>query len=117
MVLSNLDRELLARVLAGTEGAWEDFVDRFLPLIVHVVEHTGKIRLGKLPSQWRDDLVVEVLLALTDKKNRLLHQFQGQSSLGSYLVVIARRVAAKKLRKMRNVTPLPNMVARPTTGT
>ncbi len=103
MVLSDLDRTLLNRCLARAEGAWEDFLDRYLPLIVHVVNSTAKLRFDRLPDQWRDDVVAEVLLTIVDKNFDVLRQFQGQSSLGTYLVVIARRVAARKISKMRRL--------------
>ena len=101
MVLSDLDRALLARCLTGAEGAWEDFVDRFIALITHVVGTTGKSRLGQIPDQWRDDIVAEVLLTLVDNDFAVLRQFRGQSSLGTYLVVVTRRVAVRKLSKMK----------------
>jgi RNA polymerase sigma-70 factor, ECF subfamily len=103
VVLSDLDRTLLNRCLSGAEGAWQDFLDRYLPLIIHVVNSTAKLRFEKLPDQWRDDLVAEVLLVIVDKDFEVLRQFQGQSSLGTYLVVIARRVAARKISKMRRL--------------
>lgn len=101
MVLSDLDRALLARCLSGADGAWEDFVDRFIALITHVVSSTGKLRLGQIPDQWRDDIVAEVLLTLVDNDFAVLRQFRGQSSLGTYLVVVSRRVAVRKLSKMK----------------
>jgi RNA polymerase sigma-70 factor, ECF subfamily len=103
VVLSDLDRTLLNRCLAGAEGAWQDFLDRYLPLLIHVVNSTARLRFEKLPDQWRDDLVAEVLLVLVDKDFEVLRQFQGQSSLGTYLVVIARRVAARKIIKIRQL--------------
>lgn len=103
MVLSDLDRSLLQRCLDGTEGAWQEFLDRYLPLLIHVVNSTARLRFEKLPDQWRDDLVAEVLLVLVDKDFEVLRQFQGQSSLGTYLVVVARRVAARKIAKMRRL--------------
>ncbi len=109
MVLSNLDRTLLDRCLSRAEGAWEQFVDRFLPLIVHVVNQTGKTRLSSLPDGWRDDLVAEVLLALVDDDFAVLRRFQERSSLGTYLVVVARRVALHKLETLQRT-------ARPTSG-
>jgi RNA polymerase sigma-70 factor, ECF subfamily len=101
VVLSDLDRNLLERCLAGADGAWEQFVDRYLALLTHVVTSAGRTRMGTIPSQWRDDLVAEVLLYLIEDDFAVLRQFRGQSSLGTYLVVIARRVAVRKLIKMR----------------
>ncbi len=103
MVLSDLDRDLLARCLQGTDGAWEDFVDRYLPLITHVVNSTANARMGSLPDEMRADLTAEILLGLVDKDFAILRRFRGQSSLGTYLVVVSRRIAVRKLAKMRRV--------------
>ncbi len=103
MVLSDLDRDLLARCLNGAEGAWEGFVDRYLALISHVVTSTAGTRLGGLPDDVRDDLVAEILLNLVDQDFAILRRFRGQSSLGTYLVVVSRRIAVRKLAKMRRV--------------
>ena len=44
MGLSDIDRKLLQRCLDRKPGAWEDFVDRFLGLVVHVIHHTAQSR-------------------------------------------------------------------------
>lgn len=104
MVLSQVDQVLLERCLAQRDGAWEEFLDRFLPLLVHVVTHTSRVKFNRLPDAWRDDLVAEVLLSIVDDDFGVLRKFRGNSSLGTYLVVVARRVAARKLAKMRRAT-------------
>jgi RNA polymerase sigma-70 factor (ECF subfamily) len=97
VVLSNLDRDLLNRCLAGTSEAWEDFVDRFLGLITYVISEVAKSRSLALDEALRDDVVADVFLALVDHEFRILRRFRGQSSLGTYLVVVARRIAIRKL--------------------
>lgn len=104
VVLSNVDRNLRERCLARSEGAWEEFVERFLPLLVHVVNHTSRLRFSNLPDAWRDDLVAEVLLSIIDDDFAVLRRFRGNSSLGTYLVVVARRVVTRKLLKMRRAS-------------
>ena len=116
MVLSDLDRTLLNRCLAGASGAWEDFLDRYLPVLVHVVNETAKLRFDRLPDQWRDDVVAEVLLTLVDNQFEVLRQFQGQSSLGTYLVVVARRVAVRKIGKLRRLNTA-TIVSEPASST
>ena len=44
MALTALDRSLVQRCLNREYGAWNDFVDRFLGLIYHVVQHTAYLR-------------------------------------------------------------------------
>lgn len=101
MVLSKLDQKLLERCLTGSDGGWEDFIGRFLPLLVHVVNQSLRQRFGQVPEAVRDDLVAEVLLALVQDDFAVLRRFRGNSSLGTYLVVVSRRVVARKLNKMR----------------
>ena len=101
MVLSNLDRDLLARCLQGKPEAWEDFVDRFLGLISYVVTDVARSRSIALPDAARDDVVADVFLVLIDQDFRTLRKFRGQSSLGTYLVVVARRIAVRKLAEIQ----------------
>lgn len=101
MVLSNLDRDLLNRCLAGTPEAWEDFVDRFLGLITYVITEVARSRSLTLDEAIRDDVVADVFLALVDHDFRTLRRFRGQSSLGTYLVVVARRIAIRKLAEVQ----------------
>ena len=63
MVLSDIDRRLLERCLAREPRSWEDFVDRFLGLILHVVNHTSESRGYRLSDEDREDLVAEVSVA------------------------------------------------------
>lgn len=105
MVLSDVDRRLLERCIEGAPGAWEDFVDRFIALITHVVSATAELRLGQFSPQTRDDVIAEVFLKLVEKDYAILRRFKGQSSLGTYLVVVVRRIAVRRLTKLaRNST-------------
>jgi RNA polymerase sigma-70 factor (ECF subfamily) len=101
VVLSNLDRDLLARCLQGKPEAWEDFVDRFLALITYVVTEVASSRSMALSDAVRDDVVADVFLVLVDQDFRTLRKFRGQSSLGTYLVVVARRIAIRKLAEIQ----------------
>lgn len=99
MALSEIDRNLLERCLQRKPRAWEDFVDRFLGLIVHVVDHTIGARNVQLGADERDDLCAEVFLTLIRDDFAVLRHFRGQSSLATYLTVIARRVVVRELLK------------------
>lgn len=83
--------------------AWEDFVDRFLGLVVHVITHTAKSRSIRLSSQDQEDLAAEVFLKLVQDDFAILRRFRRECSLATYLTVIARRVVVKELIK-RKVT-------------
>ena len=97
MSLSEVDRQLLDRCLEGSPRAWEDFVDRFLGLVLHVVHHTASGRSITLTAEQRDDLVADVFLALVDKDYATLRRFQRNCSLATYLTVIARRTIVRQL--------------------
>ncbi len=110
MALSDLDRNLLDRCLAGQPGAWEDFVDRFMGLVIHVINHTAQCRSIHLSAADREDLAAEVFLTIIDNQLAVLRHFRQESSLATYLTVIARRVVVRKLVGGHSVTPLPDMV-------
>ena len=65
MALSDIDRQLLQRCLARQPHAWEDFVDRFLGLVVHVANHTALARSIAISQQDREDLASEVFIAIS----------------------------------------------------
>ena len=97
MALSEIDRNLLERCLQRKPRAWEDFVDRFMGLVIHVVNHTARARSIRLSAADRDDLCAEVFLASVKNDFALLRNFRGKSSLATYLTVVARRIVVKEL--------------------
>ena len=111
MALSDIDRNLLDRCLTRKPRAWEDFVDRFMGLVVHVINHTAQCRSINLTTADREDLAAEVFLAIVDHDLAVLRHFRGKSSLATYLTVIARRVVVRKLVTGRQAVPLGDMVA------
>lgn len=101
VALSEIDRNLLQRCLARKPRAWEDFVDRFMGLVVHVVNHSAQSRSLRLAPEDREDLVAQVFLAVVRDDMAVLRQFRGESSLATYLTVIARRVIVAELLKQK----------------
>jgi len=102
LALSDIDRNLLQRCLTRKAKSWEDFVDRFLGLVTHVVNHTAQSRSVRLIPEDREDLSAEVFLAIIKDNFAVLRRFRGESSLATYLTVIARRVVVRELLK-RNI--------------
>jgi RNA polymerase sigma-70 factor (ECF subfamily) len=111
VALSEIDRNLLERCLQRKPRAWEDFVDRFLGLIVHVVDHTSAARNIPLGAEDRDDLCAEVLLALIRNDFAVLRHFRGDSSLATYLTVVARRVVVHEIIKRAQDRSVAGLVA------
>jgi RNA polymerase sigma-70 factor, ECF subfamily len=99
VALTNVDRDLLKRCLAHQPGAWNDFVDRFLGLIYHVVHHTAHLRSTPLRAEDTEDMAAEVLLQLVAHDYGILRNFRGNSSLATYLTVIARRICVHELAR------------------
>lgn len=106
MALSEIDRNLLERCLERKARAWEDFVDRFMGLVVHVVSHTAQARSVRLTADDRDDLCSEVFLNVIKDDFGILRRFRGQSSLATYLTVVTRRIVVKRMMQKKMATPL-----------
>ena len=102
MVLTEIDRGLLERCLQRKPRAWEDFVDRFIGLAVHVVCHTVQIRGLRIGPEDRDDLVSEVFLGVLRDDFAVLRHFRGQSSLATYLTVVARRIVVRAIVRQKS---------------
>jgi RNA polymerase sigma-70 factor (ECF subfamily) len=108
VALTTLDRDLLKRCLHKEPGAWNDFVDRFLGLIYHVIHHTAHLRSMPLRPEDTEDLAAEVLLQIVNNDYAILRQFKGNSSLATYLTVIARRVCVHEMARravVRDIQP------------
>jgi RNA polymerase sigma-70 factor (ECF subfamily) len=99
VALTNVDRDLLRRCLAHQPGAWNDFVDRFLGLVYHVVHHTAHLRSTPLRPEDIEDLAAEVLVQIVANDYAVLRQFKGHSSLATYLTVISRRICVRELAR------------------
>lgn len=77
--------------------AWEDFVDRFMDLALHVVEHTAK-RCGKqIDDAEKTELCEAIFRAFRYNDYQLLREFSFHSAVSTYLTVVARRVACALL--------------------
>jgi RNA polymerase sigma-70 factor, ECF subfamily len=102
VALSEIDRNLLQRCLARKPRAWEDFVDRFMGLVVHVVNHSAQSRSMRITPEDREDLVAQVFLQVIKDDLALLRNFRGESSLATYLTVVARRVVVHEILKQKS---------------
>src|SRR5688572_2535600 len=113
MALTSVDRALLQRLLQHDAGAWNDFVDRFLGLIYHVIHYTAHLRSAPLSPEEVEDIAQEVLLQVVANDYAVLKQFRGRSSLATYLTVIARRICVHQLAKLAPTRkPLPSDLKR-----
>ncbi len=99
MPLTATDRTLLQRCLQHHRGAWNDFVDRFLGLIYHVIHFTAHQRSVPLQPEDIEDLAAEVLLKFVANNYQVLQQFRGECSLAAYITVIARRICVQEFAR------------------
>lgn len=112
MPLVETDRQILDRCLQREPGAWEDFVDRFLGVFVHVISNTAYARSVKISQADIEDLCSEIFVTLLKNEFAVLRHFKGQSSLASYLVVVARRIVVKSLVKRKQMEAIGHVDAR-----
>jgi len=106
VALSEIDRKLLDRCVNRKPRAWEDFVDRFMGLVIHVINHSAQARSIRLTAEDREDLCHDVCLTVIRDDFAVLRRFRGQSSLATYLTVIARRVVVKQLLASKSAARL-----------
>jgi RNA polymerase sigma-70 factor, ECF subfamily len=99
VALVELDRRLLDRLLTKDQQAWQQFVDRFLGAVLHTVRHVAHLRSMTLDSHEVDDLAADFFKLLLNDDCAILRRFRGQSSLATYLVVVARRFVVNTLAK------------------
>ena len=92
-----VDRDLVRRCLNKEPGSWNDFVDRYLSLIYHVIGYTAHLRSVRLGPEDVEDIAAEVLLKIVANNYRVLREFRGESSFATYLTVVARRICVQEL--------------------
>lgn len=112
VALTDLDRKLLKQCLNQTPGAWQDFVDRFIGLFVHVINHTAHARSVVIGPADIDDLCSDVFLTLLKDDFAILRNFRGESSLATYLTIISRRVVVREIVRRRRSEALGHVSAR-----
>ena len=116
MALTELDRHLLNRCLEHDPGAWNDFVDRFLGLMCHVVHHTAHSRSVRLRPEDVEDVCAEILLQIVAHDYAVLRRFRGKASLATYITVIARRICVRELVRRNFAAELGHTVAHGSSG-
>jgi len=89
--LSQNDQQLVQRCLTHQPGAWNDFVDAYLGLIYRIIHHTAHLRGVTMQPEDVEDLASDILLQVVANNYATLRQFQGRSSLATYLTIICRR--------------------------
>ncbi len=97
MPLREIDRQLLDRCLSHQPKAWNDFVDRYMGLIYHVIRHVGHARSVPLSDADVEDVAADIFLEIVEDDYKVLREFKGNSSLPTYLTVVSRRVCIRAI--------------------
>jgi RNA polymerase sigma-70 factor, ECF subfamily len=97
--LRDIDRQLIDRCLKHEPGAWNDFVDRYMGLIYHVIHHVSHARSVVLSAADIEDITAEIFLGIVDDNYKVLRHFKGRSALPTYLTVISRRICVREIVK------------------
>ena len=93
MSFLEFDHSVLRACINHDRYAWENFVDRFMDLTLHVVEHTAQ-RCGKrVDAREKVELCEAIFRAFQYNDYQLLREFSFNSAASTYLVVDARRIA------------------------
>ena len=95
--MNELDQVILTRCLESQPRGWEDFVDRFMGLVLHVIDHTVQVRDLPIDMEQRDSLCEDVFSILYHDSLRILREFDGQCSLTTYMTIITRRIVVRLL--------------------
>lgn len=103
MALTETDRKLLSRCLAGEPAGWKDFIDRFNNLFLHVIRHTAEVRSVPISNADVEDFCADVFLQIVDRDAAVLRQFRGKSSLSTYLAVVTRRIVVREMARRRKL--------------
>ena len=103
MAFTSTDRDLLQRCLAKAPGSWNDFVDRYISLIYHVIHYTAYLRSVPVSPEDVEDVAAEVLLQIVADDCKVLRQFRQRASLATYITVIARRITIHELNRRQAV--------------
>ena len=77
MPLSEIDRKLIDRCLGREPGAWNDFVDRYVGLIYHVIQHVAHARSRVVSQADLEDIAAEILLKVVDDDYDILRRYKG----------------------------------------
>jgi len=104
--LRDIDKQLIDRCLRKEPGAWNDFVDRYMGLIYHVIHHVSHARSTVLTAPDIEDIAAEIFLGIVDDDYGVLRRFKGSSSLPTYLTVVARRICVNEVVKRHRESEL-----------
>jgi RNA polymerase sigma-70 factor, ECF subfamily len=100
-----VDLQLVQGLIARDPEAWAMFVERFQRLVLARVAATaGELR-QSLDEAEMEDLCAEVFAQLIVDDYAALRRFEGRSTLSTWLCVVTRRIALRRLTTRRRELP------------
>jgi RNA polymerase sigma-70 factor (ECF subfamily) len=94
-------KQLAQRCIERQPGAWREFVDTYAPTIKSLARRYLRLH-GKYPDESiLEDMLQDVMVALTRKDFKLLRNYDPTYSLKTYLGVVTRTEVHRLLRKKR----------------
>lgn len=97
------DATCIEALVEGDSDAWCRFVTRYQGLVCSRVAAAARECGFHLGPQDLEDLCAEVFVRLIENDFASLRQFEGRSSLGTWLAVVARRVFLRHMSRKRIV--------------
>jgi RNA polymerase sigma-70 factor (ECF subfamily) len=91
------DLRLVRRLVTGDASAWRTLVERFQRLVVARVLATAHELNRPISQSDAEDLCAEVFSRLVADNYATLRRFEGRSTLSTWLCVITRRIALRRL--------------------
>ncbi len=101
------DKQLIAQLIARDGAAWRQFVEQYQGLVFARIRTTAEECRRSLDVACIEDLCADVFSGLLANDAAALKNFRGESSLATWLSVIARRTCLKYLARKKNDPALP----------
>jgi RNA polymerase sigma-70 factor (ECF subfamily) len=102
------DATIVQALLAGDEGSWDYFVERYGGIVVGAVRRVLRARVGRPSQADVDDISENVFVMLLQQDAALLRKYDPTYRLSAYLGVISRTAVHRWLRKRKAKVDLPD---------
>ena len=102
LALHNEDYLFVQKLLAGGSADWGHFVDRYQRVVLARLRGISQERRRPLRTTDVEDLCAEVFKSLIENKYSSLRRFRGDSSLATWLSVVAGNQCRKYLNRKSN---------------
>ena len=92
------EQALLQRCLDGDSSGWEEFLERYRPLLERTVRYTFLRCLYRIPHADVENVVQDLLARLYEKDCRRLRTYQGRCPFPAWLKSLAVRITLNTIR-------------------